>query len=659
VAKKKKSAVEESGERNDSQKQLERWQTRIATARRLREDWERDQNVLEAEQYFYGEQNARSRGRNRSFNHFRATVRTQKPNLFYNNPKFFVRPIQGMEATAVSQKAAQGEAILERIGSQDDNFKNAASLALLQAFFRIGVIKTCYDPTLEPNPRAGEPIMVMQEGMLAKDDMGNPIPMKNPLTGEAVTEPDMVMQDEAYRYEYVDARTMLLPDAGPDQKKWPWIAEEVTVSLDDAKEDERFPKERRTLLKSNATSKTTDSGKKRKTEPEGDELFKYIEIYDLRKKEQIIYADGQDFDDFLVKQPLPRGIEDHPYSILNLGDPILSPDPSPWPCPKTKSWVPLQDSYNLLRKMIDEGAKRSARKIMYSEDTFAGAEEMAKFGSSDDMTGVKLNDVARPPVPWMDPPLAPDLYKACQLLQMDWRIVTGTSGARAGSEEGASATESSFVERAANLRDKDEQGSVNDWLSEAGQKMFQLVKDTLTLDMWIKLRDFKAPEIIPAVAQVLGMDPAQLGVMLELMPEVKKQLEEQYGKERWDRVTREDLTFEADVTVVPGSSRPVNLDAEKSSAMEFMTTIGTAPQLLLSPELLTWIGEKFDPAIPKNVLMSLNQLAMAMMGATQAQAGHAPGSDKGGPNPGAGTGKTAGNPAKGPQLQGVIGGLTR
>ena len=657
MARKKKSVVE-AAERTDTQKQLERWKTRVAIARRLREDWERDQNVIEAEHYFYGEQGTyKSRGNNRSFNHFRATVRTQKPNLFYNNPKFFVRPIQGMEQSAVSQKAAQGEAILERIGSQDDNFKRAASLALLQAFFRLGILKTCYDPSLEPNPRKGEPVLVMQEGLLAKDADGNPIPMKNPLTGEAVVEPDMVMQDEAYRYEYVDARTMLLPDAGPDMAKWPWIGEEVTVSLDDAKEDERFPKNYRDLLESNATTNSTGSDKRKKVEPGGDELFKYVEIYDLRKKELIIYADGQRFDDFLVKGPLPRGIEDHPYSILNLGDPILSPDASPWPCPMTKSWVPLQDSYNLLRKMADEGAKRSARKIMYGEDTFAGSDEMAKFSSSDDMAGVKITDTSRPPLPWMDPPMSSDIYKNIQLLMTDWRIITGLSGARMGSEEGASATESSFVERAANLRDKDAQGVVNDWLSEAGQKMFQLVKDTLTLDMWIQLRDFQAAEILPVIAQMLGMDPAQLGIMVELMPELKKQIEEQYGKERWDRVTREDLTFEADVTVVPGSSRPVNLEAERATAMDFLTTMGAAPQLLMSQGLLQWIGEKFDPAIPKNVLFELNQLAMAMMQATQTQAGHGPGSDKGGPNPGAGTGKTAGNPAKGPQLQGIQGAL--
>lgn len=654
MAKKKSNPLEPNPEQQDRMKQLERWKHRVSRARTLREDWERDQNVLEAEQYFYGEQGQyKAKSKSRPFNHFRATVRTQKPNLFYNNPKFFVRPIQGMEQTAVSQKAAQGEAILERIGSQDDNFKNAASLALLQAFFRVGVLKTCYDPTLEPNPRAGEPIMVMQDGLLAKDELGNPIPMKNPLTGQAVVEPDMVMQDEAYRYEYVDACTMLFPDAGPDMKKWPWIGEEVTVSLDDAKADERFPKSLRELLESNATSRGSDTAKKKRQDLEGDELFKYIEIYDLRKKEQIIYADGQKFDDFLVKQPLPRGIEDHPYSILNLGDPILSPDPSPWPCPLTKSWVPLQDSYNLLRKMADEGAKRSARKIMYDEGTFASPDEMAKFASPDDMTGVKINDLKNPPQPWTDPALSPDIYKNIQLLMIDWRIITGLSGARMGAEEGASATESSFVERAANLRDKDSQGTVNDWLSEAGQKMFQLVKDTLTLDMWIKLRDFKAPEIVPVMAQLLGMDPAQLGTMLELMPDMKKQLEEQYGTERWDRVTREDLTFEADVTVVPGSSRPVNLEAERQTAMEFLSVIGQAPQLALSPDLLNWIGEKFDPAIPKNVILSLSQLATAMIGVNANQAGRNQGSDKGGDNPGAGTGSTAGNPKPGPQMQGI------
>ncbi len=656
MARKNKSPLpEQSDEEKSRIRQLEKWKHRVAVSKRVRDDWETEQQVLECEKYFLGEQGEYStrRRNSRSFNHFRAIVRTQKPNLFHSNPKFFVRPKKGTDGPETELKAAQGEGVLDAIGTQDDNLQNAASLGLHQAFFRVGVLKVCYDPSLEPNPRAGEPIYVIDPmtGREMKDDLGNAIPMKNALTGKVTVEPDMVMPDETYRYEWVDAKNMLFPDEGPDRSKWPWIGEEVTIALDDAKEDERFPKELREMFQSNTQTGRDGQRQKRKDVPHGDELFKYIELYDKRTKRQLIYAEGQIFDDFLVDQPLPPGIEDDPYAILSLGDPIMSPEPSAWPCPATKSWLPIQDSYNILRKMSDEGAKRSARKLMYDESTFAGPEEMAKFASTDDMVGVKINDITRPPLPMIDPPLSQDIYRNIDLALMDYRIVSGQTGARMGATEDTSATEATFVERSANLRNTNDQDTVNMWLSVAGRKMFQLVKSTLTLDMWIKLRDFRAEEILPVLAKMHHVDPMMLGTMLDMMPEAKRLIIEMYGKERWAQVTREELTFEADVTVVPGSARPVNLDAERRSFMEFLQLIGQAPQLLLSMELVDYAAKMFDPPIPKNVVMSLNQLAMAMMGAQQQTAGH--GSDKGGDNPGAGTGSTAGNPDKPAQVQGV------
>jgi hypothetical protein len=275
------------------------------------------------------------------------------------------------------------------------------------------------------------------------------------------------------------------------------------------------------------------------------------------------------------------------------------------------------------------------------------------------MAGVKLNDITRPPVPIIDPPLPPDLFNTGNLLLMFWRIITGLTGARSGASASETATEATFVEQAADVRDADSQGLVNDWLSTAGQKMWQLVKDTMTLEMYVNLRDFSNDEVMQYVATMYGIDPAMLQAMVQMMPDVKEQLMRQYGEDRLTTVTREDLTFEADVSIVPGSARPMSLDNERRVAMEFLTTIGAAPQLLLSPPLLSWIGAKFDPPIPQNVLLSLTQLATAMMGATQQQAGHGPGSDKGGPNPGAGTGRTAGNPDKQKQQAGVMNGLGR
>jgi hypothetical protein len=647
VARKKKSGlpagVEPTKEQVDRQRQFQLWTHRVAVAKRIRKDWETEYQVEECERAFLGAMGVSQRVGGR-YNILRSTVRTQKPNLFYESPKFWVRPKAGISAETRKQKAMVAEGVLQSIGEQDLNLKNAAGLALLQAYTRLGVLKTVHDPRMEPNPQAGQPVPLTIEGEVQKDPAGTPLPMMNPLTMQPVLQPEEVLQDQLYRYEWVDAKTLLLPDEGPDPSKWSWIGEEVTVPLREAKEDTRFPKTLREQMKSNVAATRGEGHKKRRQDVDGDELFKYYELYDLRAKEWLFLTDGQDFEDFLLKESLPDGIEDHPYSLCNLGDPIISPDPSPWPCPVTKSWIPVQDDFDTTMKMVVEGTKRAARKLGYDESTFAGPEELAKYQSSDDMIGVKLNDTMKPPVPIMDPPLPPDLYNAVNLLLMVWRIITGLTGARSGASASETATEATFVERAANVRDTEMQGIVNDWLSTAGKKMWQLVKATMTLEMFVRIRDFSNDEVLQYVATLYGIDPVMLQMLMEQMPQVKDMIVRQYGQDRMTTVTREDLTFEADVSIVPGSARPMSLDNERRTAMEFLTTIGAAPQLLLSQPLMEWIGAKFDPPIPQNVIMNLSQLAQAMMGATQTQAGHNPGSAKGGPNPGAGTGSTTGNP---------------
>src|SRR5690606_6921213 len=107
-----------------------------------------------------------------------------------------------------------------------------------------------------------------------------------------------------------------------------------------------------------------------------------------------------------------------------------------------------------------------------------------------------------------------DIYKSITLCMQDWRILTGQTGARLADPESDTATEASFVERAANLRDADAQDVVNDWLSEAGHKMFQLVQATLTLDLWVKLRGMADTELGKYLERVYGL-PQEVQIALE------------------------------------------------------------------------------------------------------------------------------------------------
>lgn len=634
-------------ENEDARERLERlakWKTRADRAEQVRTDWEVQYEVERCEQYFLGEQYDRGiRKTDVVLNHFLSTVRVMKPNLLYGIPKFFVRPKPGQKAPVNELRASMGEGVLEAIAGQDQNLKRSGKLALLQAFFRVGVLKIVYDPKMVPNPRKGELLYATdEEGVAFTNEDGVPTPKIDPLTNEPMTEPEAVLTDEAYRFMYVDARHLLLPDEGPDLQRWTWVGERVLLPLAEAKTDSRFPAALREKLESNTSGSEARRGAYSHLKSvQEDELFQYTEVYDRIGKRLIIWAEGQPFEDFLVDDPLPPGLEDHPYALLMLGDPILGPTPCPWPIPFTRSWLEPQREYNINRQQIMEGGKRSARKVGYDDSTFADPDEAVKcLQDPGDMVACKLTDVMRPPVMLTTPDLNPAIYRNIPMLQQDWRIITGQTGARLSDPEGGTATEASFTERAANLRDADAQDLVNDWLSECGAKMLQCVQGTLTLGMWIKMRGFTDKDVLKYAERYLGVPQERMLTLLQTMPQLKPLIMARWGEDRWQRVTREELTYEAEVAVAPGSMRPKNLDMERRAWLEFLKVIGQFPQLLMSRALLGQTAAKFE-INDDRMLDELHQLGQAMM----QQQNEVAGRNQGGAVNGGGAGSsTAGAP---------------
>lgn len=603
--------------------EMKRWMDRVRRARKLRKDWERDFKVEQCEKFYLGKQNVGTIDA-RVLNHFLSIIRVTQPNLLFDDPKFLIRSRPGRSPIG-EREAAIAEGILESIAKQDQNLQNASSLALLQNFFRIAVLKIIYDPKLEPNPRSGEVIF-------DKDAVGNPIinpemgeltPMLDPSTGQPMTEPELIISDEAYRWEWVDARKILLPNEGPDSSKWTWIGEEIEVTLEEAREDERFPQEFRDRLKPSGKDLERDSADMAKRnfgqEPQNpdDELVHYVEIYDIKHKRWLILPEDQDFFEPLLDEPLPEGIEDHPYAIMPGWIPILGPDPLPWPLPYTQPWLDPQTEYNIRRQQMMEGAKRSARKILYEESTFADSDEALKaLQSPKDMEAAMVRDVGRPPKMMETQDLNPAIYNDIPVLLNDYRIISGQTGAKLGSPGADTATEASFVERASQLRDSDLQKAVIIWLRIAGKKMLQRVKATLTLDYWVKLRGMDDKAVNAYLTSVYKVPPE----LLEIFPSLKQGIIQRFGQEKAIRITREDLQFEADVDVQPGSTRPRSLAVERQQWLEFLQIIGSAPQLALSRELLAETARKYE-FISDRVVEELHLFAVQMMQAQQATAG--------------------------------------
>ena len=643
-------------ENEDARQRLERlakWKTRADTAERVRSDWETQYEVDRCERYFLGQQWDRGlRQTDLVLNHFLATIKVMKPNLLYGVPKFFVRPKPGRQAPVGELRAAMGEGVLEAIATQGQNLKRSGKLALLQSFFRVGVLKTVYDPRLEPNPRAGELLYATdEEGVPIPGPDGTPSPRTDPLTGEPMTEPKWVLTDEAYRFAYVDSRHLLLPDEGPDAQRWTWIGEQVLVTVAEAKADQRFPLALRDQFTANTSGNEIQRGSYAHLKSvQEDEYFRYTEIYDLIGKRCIIWADGQTFEDFLLDEPLPPGLEGHPYNLLVLGDPILGPVPCPWPMPATRAWLEPQREYNIARQQIMEGGKRSARKVVYADDTFPDADEAVKFlQDPSDMGAAKINDMNRPPLILPTPDINPAIYRNVPMLQSDWRIITGQTGARLSSPDADTATEATFVERAANLRDADLQDLVSDWLAEAGGKMLQLVQGTLTLGLWVKMRGFSDKDFLKYAERYWGLPQEQILVMLQTMPQIKPILMARFSEDRFQMVTREELIMEVEVTIASGSTRPRNLDVERRNWLEFLKILGQFPQLALSRELLRETAAKFE-GINERMLDELMSLAEKMVQIQQKVAGR----EQGGTQNGGGAGSsTAGHPDVGALLAGM------
>lgn len=592
----------QSGRQADRTKLLGELRGRASFARDTRENWWATYRVDDLTKAFLGVDNPFADDNEIRVNRFFPTIKTIMPSVFFQNPKFFVTHRTGRNDPEEVIRNAMAQAALEDIAKQEFNLKNASKLAIQQSFFSLGVLKIIYNPKLIRNSQRGEVIMMTDNAghPIIDQVTGMPQPVLDPQTGEPLRQPDRIVSDETYRWQWVNAHNMLLPDEGPDMGQWTWIGEEVIVPLDEAKEDERFPRDLRAQLRANVSTRAPGGDESERhvahNRPYGtpmsspDELFKYCELWDIRERKYYIFADGQTFStfSFLLEDDYPDGVEEHPYAILPGYTPIIDPEPSAWPLPLCYNWLGLQNEYSLRRRQMMEGAKRSARKGYYDDSVFADADEAIKaLQSPTDMEFVRINDVQRPPTILQDPPLPGNIGADIGFLDRDWIRTTGELLQR-GVE---TATEATLEAQIGQTRTSDMRDAVSQWLAVAGQKMLQRLQGTLTLGMYIRMRGFNDAEFRQFIAHVYGQEILQ---QIQFTPGLKQIFMDQFGQERWVELTREELEFEARVEIVPGSGRMRTLESDRRQLLEFMGIIGQAPQLAQSRQLMRIVASTFE-----------------------------------------------------------------
>lgn len=631
--------------RREQGRQYERialFKNRLETARSIRREWRRKYQIDRLYEMFIGDMSNAIFGsidddENFTVNKMLPTIKTIMPSLFLQNPTFLVRSKNEMQDPSSVLKAKMGEAALKTIAEQESHLEFSVKLALLQSFFSIGVLKCVYKPNLIKNPFGGE-VMYQRDSEGIPIEINGELSMVTDETGMPVMEPDTITDDETYRWDWVNGDKMLFPDAGPNFLRWPWIAEEVTVSLETAREDPRFPTNLRTQIQANAESyddleeHSMDSISAEitaNTVSYTDKWVTYIEMWDLQKHRQIIWAPDQSFSDnhFLLDRETPSAVEHHPYALLLGYTPIIGPKSSPWPYPFLHSWKSLQREHNIRRRQIANGAKRTARKVVFDDSTFPDADQAVGYlQSSEDMQAIKINDIQRPPVVLQDPQLPQNVAQDLNILESDWVFVTGVSGARTGGQNrGAdSVFEAKVQVQSGEVRDLEMRHSVNVWLATCGRKMLRLLKETMTLGMYVRMRGTSDSHLLTYIAQRYGPEAAR---DLQEIPLARAQFDRTFGNDRWLRLTAEELDFEADVSVTPGSARPRNMESEKQDFFQFLSLVGGMPALMQSRSLLQRAGDMFD-FIDTSLIDELYAMGQKMVELEQIKAGRMQGGEQ-------------------------------
>ena len=408
-------------------------------------------------------------------------VKTQVPYLYFQNPKWYCRPKKtGRDYITSKQNAKNIEFFLnyyvkENLGS---NLKSHLRLAILDAFFCFGVIKTGYIADFEANINYG------RHKILGEEIDGTPIYEIDKETGEILKEEEEeILTHEAFFSRRISPASLLFDSEAENFfETGRYIIEEIVKPLQDVKNSKLY-ENTKNLEASYNIKPSIDLDKKDKHMEDDirDDLKRIAlyEIYDLEHDKLFVMAEGHN--EFIREQSMPKGIDKSPYSFLRFNE---VPEEI-YPMSDLETLKPIQEEYNLGRAMVMTHAKRFGRKYGYTKETFAGVDaeiEMEKLKDPEDgmffeYSGDKM------PEPLKDAPLDAAVYANFEQTKVDFREVSGfTEYDRGLVERRKTAYEASQISLASNIRKEDRKALVEEFASNIGKKLVQSMQANLTFD---------------------------------------------------------------------------------------------------------------------------------------------------------------------------------
>jgi len=559
------------------------WQGRVDRAKKVRTNWKKLFRVTELLLYFDGRQNPGFSEEDWiTINMIYSHLKAQLPALYDTDPYFYINVSRSYKPDPKLIKAWEVKGKLRAANlnyyKKELDLKTKARLSIQDAHFSYGVAKTHFTADGQENPDAGKPIISEDGKALTGED------------GKDLVEPDEIPVNQRYNITRVHPDDFLWDeDAGPLEDSWSWLGQRIRMTPEQALKNPKY-KKRAVKAMFGKGSTPDDEEKAREDRKKGAELggqaedpkdkdkgkrnndiFIAWEIYDLKNHEWLVIAEDGEIP-LLDPEPIPIGIERHPYSILT----FTYRDDSAYPIPPLSQGVGLQEEYNKARSDIQVHRKRFNRKYEYIEGAVDPVEaSKMENGSDGTMIAVKQFGAINP---IKDAPLDQARYTELAFIKAEFTETTGGTTDEARGIAGAdSATQAGILDKRLDIKEGDAKAQTIDFVLSIGKKLDQLIQANITEDQAVKV---SGPE-----------------------------------GEKWEIVKTsdyDDIAGEYEYTVNVGATLPRLPQIERSSWMAFLTFLGNAPQFALSPRLLKKAAEMHHIE-DEAMLLEINEIAKKMM----------------------------------------------
>lgn len=561
------------------------WQSRIENANEYYNLWSRKFRTEDLEEAYYGFQwdleTLPTDYIPYVHNMIFVAIDIKMPSLLFQDPVFRVENIPSIEefdpdSAQISAKLKQ-DTINYFTTSDLIGLSSSVELAILDAFFRFGVIETIYSADWIDNPRANKPELAADSDNLKKG------------SGEVLKQPKRIPQAEKIYSKHIPSKRFRVGGIDTqDLKTCSWCGYWEWVRTEDILTSDKFDLRGVDITSSSGRSSDFVGGftaledEEQLLEQQVD-MTRWWKIWDLRSKKKIFYLQETDT---IIRE---KSFKKVPLHILKFRERLRGF----YPLPLAFNWISPQVEINETREAARAHRRRFQRKYTYHEAAF-DEDELEKFQNAGDGAFVARNTSdpnAITPVPNAD--LGAQHIQALQISTSDFDNVAGISAQQRLQATDKTATEVKDISARSNIRDSRDIRQTKEFILSIAKDILELVRDKFVNDFWIKIYNVKTEQTF--------------GIIEETLEEWRLLAPEMFGTS--------DFKMSMDVA----SLSPIVQDADKAKYIEFISILQSFPFISLSPELVTETANQIGYK-NQSVISVFHQMAQATQLGEQQQA---------------------------------------